>query len=373
MIGTLEQDRKYCLSYNDVMIMPSSVSNIESRSECNPFYDDGFLPIFTAPMSTVVDVENYELFTQNKIHAILPRNIDFDVRYNECINNHKWAAFSLKEFETYFISENKKFSFAQVLIDVANGHMKKIFDLVKKAKTLHKDNLVIMVGNIANPQTYREVCECGADYVRCGIGSGCGCITSSNTAIHYPLASLIDEIAQVKKEVFREKNGIAWNKMPKIIADGGIRNYSDVIKALALGADYVMVGSVFAKMKESAGKSFFRYKNCDKPIISSVKDMEQVVYRNNKYWMHDEEVEMVKIFYGMASKNGQNDLGLEKKTAEGITKELKVEYTMQGWVENMIDYLKSAMSYCDCHSIYFFKNKATVIIVTNNAYLSVNR
>lgn len=361
------------LSYNDVTILPAVVSDIASRSECNPYYLDGFLPLFTAPMSTVVDLENYDLFEENKIHAILPRNIDFETRIFECIKNNKWVSFSLGEFEKTFINDDIKFTKAKVLIDVANGHMKRIFDLVKEAKQKYKDNLIVMIGNIANPQTYNEVLKCGADYVRVGIGGGCGCITSTQTGIHMPSASLIEEVCNVKRQAFRENSGIAWNHMPKIIADGGIRNYSDVIKALALGADYVMIGSVFAKMLESAGKVFYRHVNTNKPIIASYGEMDKIIQRNNKFWLGDDEVEMIKIFYGMASKKGQDDLGLEKKTAEGTVKELKVEYTMTGWVENMTDYLKSAMSYCDCKDVSDFRYKAKVIPISNNSYMSINK
>ena len=106
------------LSYNDVTILPAVVSDIASRSECNPYYLDGFLPLFTAPMSTVVDLENYDLFEENKIHAILPRNIDFETRIFECIKNNKWVSFSLGEFEKTFINDDIKFTKAKVLISV---------------------------------------------------------------------------------------------------------------------------------------------------------------------------------------------------------------------------------------------------------------
>ena len=70
----LIKDKKY--SYYDVMVVPAKVSTIEHRSECDPFHKDGYLPIFTAPMSTVVNLNNYDLFEQNHIHAIMPRNIE---------------------------------------------------------------------------------------------------------------------------------------------------------------------------------------------------------------------------------------------------------------------------------------------------------
>ena len=102
----------------------------------------------------------------------------------------------------------------------------------------------------------------------------CGCITSSNTSIHYPMASLINDVFQVKQslQLIADSTG---KKLPYIIADGGIRNYSDVIKALALGSDYVMIGSLFASLYESCAKTV---------KIDGIK---------------------YKEFYGMASKQGQ--------------------------------------------------------------------
>ena len=361
------------LSYNDICVCPAEISDINSRSECNPYLEDNFLPLFTAPMSTVVNEENYNLFEENGIRAILPRNIDFSKRIDACINHNKWSAFSLKEFEGTFCTDNVKLSSAKVLIDVANGHMSRIFDMVKKAKAIHKDRLKVMVGNVANPRTYKHVFECGADYVRVSIGTGSGCITQSNTSIGYPIVSLISEMVQIKKEIHSENPGIAWNQLPKIVADGGIRNYSDIIKALAVGADYVMIGSVFAKMLESAApitKIDALWTNSSE-LKTMWDNLDKIQRVNGRFWYKNQEVEIYKLFYGMASKLGQQDLGLSLKTSEGIEKTLKVEYTMNSWVENFKDYIKSAMSYCNIRDINDFKN-VNVITISQNTFLSIN-
>ena len=180
----LIKDKKF--SYNDVMVIPANVSHIEHRADCDPFHKDGYLPIFTAPMSTVVNLNNYELFEQNHIHAIMPRNIEYDIRLEHALNN-KWAAFSLKEFENFFCDEGYVKEYIKkkkkVLIDIANGHMKKLFVVVKKAKRLYGETLQIMIGNIANPFTYEEVFKCGADYVRIGIGAGNGCFVEGTKVL----------------------------------------------------------------------------------------------------------------------------------------------------------------------------------------------
>ena len=362
------------LSYADVSISPAIVTTINSRSECSPFLSDGFLPLFTAPMSTVVSEDNYSLFESNRIHAILPRNLELGKRVEECIKNNKWVAFSLKEFESLFINTQLSFNIANVLIDMANGHLQRLYDLVSEAKLKYQNKIKIMVGNVANPETYRIAYASGVDYIRVSVGTGCGCITQSNTGIGYPIASLIAEMYQIKKELHSESNGLAWKDMPQIVADGGIRNYSDIIKALALGADYVMIGSVFSKMLESAApliRSEYPWKNC-KEIDDFDNDISKIERRDGKFWYKDKEIVLYKLFYGMASKLGQNDLGVNKKTAEGVEKELKVEYTIAGWTENFMDYLKSAMSYCNTRTLDLFA-QAQVIPITQNTSLSINK
>ena len=162
----------------------------------------------------------------------------------------------------------------------------------------------------------------------------CGCITSSNTSIHYPMASLVNDVFEVKQSLQLLSDSMS-TKLPYIIADGGVRNYSDVIKALALGADYVMVGSLFASMYESCAKTV---------KVDGVK---------------------CKEFYGMASKQGQIAInGQKTKTAEGITKYLPITTHLNTWVENMESYLRSAMSYTNIKDIEDFNpiNVQTVVI-----------
>jgi IMP dehydrogenase/GMP reductase len=234
----------------------------------------------------------------------------------------------------------------KALIDVANGHMKRLFDAAIEAKSIWGNNLIIMAGNMANPEAYLEYSKAGIDYVRCGIGSGFGCLSTSNTGVHMPMASLIDKIKTIKKDVehWHKQSEYIYKSVPKIIADGGIRNYDDVIKALALGADYVMIGSVFAKMLESAAPK------------------------------EEKDGETYATFYGMASREGQIAMNGEKtKTSEGIKKIIKVEYTMQGWTENFTDYLRSAMSYTNNETLDRFVNETNLIVNSENAVNVVNK
>ena len=376
----LKKDIKY--SYRDVTIVPAKVSEIEHRKDCNPFYPSGTLPLFTAPMDSVVGLENYELYEQHKIIPIIPRTVSLEQSL-EVAKTGRWVAYGLDEFEKIFTVQNPGEGY-KALIDVANGHMKKLYTLVKKAKALNP-NLTVMIGNIANPETYEECCKAGVDYVRCGIGSGECCITSSATKIHFPLASLISEIVEKKQSL--QWSG-SYKKFTKIIADGGVRGYSDAIVALALGADYVMIGSVFSKMLESSGQIFFRYKDYEKendwyPLNWDIyfnRYKSGKFYDFNEYWKgtseigdHWRPIELKKEIYGMASGKGQIAIGGKKtKTSEGIIKTIPIEYTMDSWTENFISYLRSAMSYTGAKDLNTFINKTTCIINSPLSVASVN-
>jgi hypothetical protein len=201
-------NKNISLSLSDVSIVPEVISNINSRTECIP-YVNGMLPLFTAPMSCVVSLDNINIFKKNLITPIVPRNINFDKRIENLIAGN-WVAFSLDEFEetfsksttfkdirdnsiTRFVSSNGLVLDANntyyALIDIANGHMNRLKEAIEKAKFNYEKHIVIMAGNIANPKTYVELSNAGADYIRVGIGGGSGCfvkntlITMSNNSL----------------------------------------------------------------------------------------------------------------------------------------------------------------------------------------------
>ena len=406
-------------SYNDVTIIPSIISDINSRSECNPFVDiiNNLLPIFTAPMASVVNEGNLDIFLKNGIIPIVPRNIDIE-RRKYLINEQRWVALSLKEFEDLFITNAQDRQCDSnthyfICVDIANGHMNSLYTKCAMAKELSNKlgyKLTIMTGNIANPDTYRWICNFNIrykmrviDFIRVGIGGGSGCITTSNVSTHYPQASLIDECYNIKKQLLLETEDI----LPKIIADGGIRNYDHVIKALALGTDYVMIGSLFAQCIESAGEKTYKTITFKKPLrftIERYKDFEidkngnwsayytdeyiTALIEPQQFWnsieKYNERIASLKEkksighidvkFFGMASSDGQKSISGEKtKTAEGITKYLPVKFTLSGWVNNMISYLRSAMSYTDCHNLNEFIGKPALIPNSISEIQAVNK
>jgi IMP dehydrogenase/GMP reductase len=320
--------------FNDILIKPSVTSTIDSRKTINPFYD-GFLPLITAPMDTVIDANNERHFRNLKINTCMPRgeaSID-------SFNSFSIDEISLKYYEGT-LELNGKY-----LIDIANGHMEKLLKITKSIKTDYP-KLTLMVGNVANPQTYALLSDAGADFIRIGIGNGNACSTTVHTGVGYPMASLIKECYNIS---------CTLDNPAKIVADGGMKSYSDIIKALALGADYVMVGSLFNKAIESCGDNYLWGK------IKIGKDRAESLYKMG--------FPIYKKFRGMSTKEVQKKWGKEVlTTSEGVVRFRKVEYTLKKWVDNFEDYLRSAMSYSDARTLEDFIGQVEIINITDNAY-----
>jgi IMP dehydrogenase/GMP reductase len=338
--------------FDDILIEPATLSPIRSRKEINPKYDNGYYPLMTAPMDTVISSENHQLFKQSGIFPVLPRSNKFD---SPSLSDSYFTSYGLDEFIFMFIDnepikkEIDKPTY--VLIDVANGHMEAVYNAAKQAKDKYGDKLVLMVGNVANPTTFERYCMIGVDYVRIGIGNGGGCLTTVQTGVGYPMASLI-ETCSIIRDLPHE-----LYKKTKIVADGGFKKYSDVIKALAIGADYVMLGSMLNKCLESWGETS---KEDGTWVNQFSKDAVEMLKC---------DIPLYKNFRGMSTKEVQQSWGrTDLKTSEGVVKRQKVEYTLQGWVDNFESYLRSAMSYTGKRTIEEYVGKVDYNMITQNSF-----
>ena len=340
--------------FDDILIKPSVITDINSRTQIDVLDLEDMLPIFTAPMDTVVDERSASYFVKQGIRVIQPRKQDVDSSYIST-NMSFWLSYGLREFRDVFLinTPDNRGATMYALIDIANGHMPALQIALVEAKEKYGDQLVIMVGNIANPETYELLSNSGADYIRVGIGNGGGCLTTQQTGVGYPMASLIAESFEISKRL---------SKPAKIVADGGFKKYADVIKALALGADYVMLGSILNKALESAGETT----NDKDEVIDQYSDIA-------KNYL-DVDIPLYKTFRGMSTKEVQLDWGkVEIKTSEGVVRKHKVEYTVSGWVDNFTHYLKSAMSYTNATTLELFKGKVDYMIISENAFHRYNK
>lgn len=343
---------------NDVLIAPNKITRINSRYEdIYPMYTNyidsnrivcktiNHYPLMTAPMSSVVDLNNMEKYIQQHIPVVLPRTITNYINIDK-LPDFTFVSYGLKDFD--YISQNSNKLAKFILIDIANGHINQILDIIKKAKEKHP-YIVVMAGNIANPETYKWYADSGLiNFVRVGIGNGNGCLTTQQLGVGYPIGSLIKECREIKDSYDHSKHN-----PPKIVADGGMKEYSDIIKSLALGADYVMLGSIFNKTLESSGENYLYGKKISQNLAEKLYP----------------KFPIKKKFYGMSTKIAQVKMGnSDLKTSEGVVRYRNIEYKLADWVDNFQHYLRSAMSYCDAKTLNDFIGKPKLNQITNNAY-----
>jgi IMP dehydrogenase/GMP reductase len=346
--------------FDDILIEPATLSTINSRSEINPKNTYGMLPLMTAPMDTVVCENNFHLFKNKGILPVLPRIPNPN---SDWVDTNIFLSYSLQDFEKLFL-KNKVYvpngERILALIDVANGHMENLFELSKEAKKRYGYSMRLMVGNVANPETFEKYCQIEVDLVRIGIGNGNGCLTTVQTGVGYPMASLIEECTKIQRK--KHLIGSHVHYKTEIVADGGFKKYSDVIKALALGADYVMLGSILNKALESSGET---------TRISDGLGHHEIInqFSSEAKEMFHAELPLFKTFRGMSTKEVQKAWGKEElTTSEGVVRRNKVEYTLDGWVKNFEDYLKSAMSYTGKKELHRFIGGVKINMISQNSF-----
>ncbi len=364
----------------DISIVQAKVSDIGSRSNTNPYVDicgRGSLPLFVAPMATVVDANNYRKFIENNVTPVVPRSafdktID-DFKKRIIMSLETFVSFSMSEMEDVTNKDSQEYiemlyradlygrcksvyNKMHICIDIAHGTLKRLFRICRKLKSLFGDAVVIMTGNIANPEAYEECCKNGIDWVRCSIGTGSRCTTSCNTAVHYPMATLLDEIRIVRNRIERKakfKNLFRKKKMTitKVIADGGIKNFDDIAKSLVLGADAVMCGKLFNECEEAAYPAYF-----------AANEMEFI--EGDRYTSTDNpKLKKYREYFGMSTHIAKPLIGTTSDySQEGISYPTEVKYTLKEFTKMVKDYLRSSMSYTNCGTIDEFRKNCEVIV-----------
>ena len=220
-----------------------------------------------------------------------------------------------------------------VIIDTAHGHTKGVVDVLKAVKAKFK-NLDVIVGNIATADAAKYLVEAGADAVKVGIGPGSICTTRIVAGVGYPQLSAVMEVAQA----------IQGSGIP-VIADGGIRYTGDIPKAIAAGADAVMLGSLLAGTKESPG--------------------ETIIYEGRKF----------KSYRGMGSveamKKGSKDRyfqdvedDIKKLVPEGIVGRVPYKGELLESMVQFIGGLRAGMGYCGAKNIEDMKTKTQFVEIT---------
>lgn len=217
-----------------------------------------------------------------------------------------------------------------IVIDTAHGHTRGVIGTVEKVKNKYPE-LQVVAGNVGTPEGTRDLIRAGADAVKVGIGPGSICTTRVVAGAGVPQITAVYDCAQEAV-----KHGIP------IIADGGIKYSGDVVKAIAAGADVVMLGSLLAGCEESPG------------------DME--IYQGRSY----------KVYRGMGSlgamKEGSKDRYFQedqkKLVPEGVEGRVPYRGTLADSVFQLIGGLRAGMGYCGTATIEELKTKTRFIRIT---------
>ena len=220
-----------------------------------------------------------------------------------------------------------------VCLDSAHGHTKGVIDALKKIKKEFK-NLQVIAGNIATGSGAKALADAGADAVKVGIGPGSICTTRIVAGAGVPQITALLEVTAVLK-----------NKNVGIIADGGIRYTGDMVKALASGADCVMMGGVFAGTEESPG--------------------ETIIYEGRKFKQYRGMGSLGAMAQGSSDRYFQNgDNGSKKFVPEGIEGRIAYKGNLDEVVHQFTGGLRAGMGYCGAKDISALQ-QATFIQITN--------
>ena len=239
-------------------------------------------------------------------------------------------------------------------IDSAHGHSSRVLDAVRQVKKRFPD-VALLAGNIATYEGAKALIEAGADAVKVGIGPGSICTTRMVTGAGMPQITAISEAYRAGKEF-----GIP------IIADGGIKYSGDVAKAIAAGANVVMIGSLFAGVDESPGetilyqgRSFKAYRGMGSLSAMSQGSGERYFQGSQDLGGEPERQE------GVVAREQSNQNRLAKFVPEGIEGRVPHRGPLEAMVYQLVGGLRSGMGYLGCASIEDMQTKSRFVRISN--------
>lgn len=319
------------LSYDDVLLVPR-YSDIRSRSEVNIETNLGnglvlSLPIIASPMDTISEAAMAASLGDAGGAAIIHRynGIETQTRMVEIarevsrsdINVGGAVGISGDFVERARALINAGATF--LCVDVAHGHHILMKEAIQQIRNAVGHDIHLMAGNIATLEGICDLADWGADSIRCNIGGGSICSTRVQTGHGVPGLQTIIDCAKTDREV-------------TIIADGGIKNSGDMVKAIACGADAVMCGSLLAGTDETPGKI--------------TEDL------NGTRW---------KTYRGMASKEAQVNWRGNYSSYEGVSARVPYRGSVVNILEDLERGIRSGFSYSGARSLPEFQSVAKII------------
>jgi IMP dehydrogenase len=317
------------ITYDDVLLVPN-YNHHESRRHVDVSMTDRTgklqlgLPVFTANMDSVTESPMANFIGEKGGMGVLHRFLSIERNIEEFrLSRHKvFVSVGCSEAELERAEALRDAGANYFCVDVAHAHGKYVGKTLERLREL-LPNACLMAGNVATYAGADYLSACGADIIKVGIGGGSVCTTRIKTGFGVPNLTAITECAKVDRS---------------IVADGGIRNPGDIVKALAFGADFVMIGGMLAGSRPTPG---------------------QVIQKTAE--------KKVKQYRGMASFEAQHDFlgGVpEWKTAEGVAVEVAYREDEEGILADIIGGLRSGLTYGGAASIKELQRKMSYVIVT---------
>jgi len=312
------------LSFDDVLLEPK-YSDIESRSQVdigNHLSETAYLelPVISSPMDTVTEDEMaWSIYDEGGLGVVHRYNtIEEQVALVKKRRGFKAAAVGVTgEYEARACALYDA-GVRYLCLDVAHGHHILVKNALKILRDVFGNEVHLMAGNVATLEAFNDLADWGADSIRVGIGGGSICSTRVNTGHGIPTFQSIHDCSYSDRDA-------------KIIADGGIKNSGDIVKALAAGADFVMLGSMLAGTDESPGEIF--------------------TSGNKKY----------KVYRGMASRSAQMDWRGQSSSPEGISTTILYKGPVADILRDIAGNIRSGFSYTGSRDLRDFQSKATFL------------
>tara|TARA_Y100000034_G_scaffold136717_1_gene215156 strand:+ start:3639 stop:4712 length:1074 start_codon:yes stop_codon:yes gene_type:complete len=329
---------KKTLSFDDVLLTPN-YSDIESRSEINTTNILGshelVLPIISSPMDTVTGVDMATSMALMGGMGIVHRysTVEKQVEIVEDVLDYTAESMDTCPVAAAigvsgdFLDRAKalyEVGVTTICVDVAHGHHILMERALKTLKDTFGERMHIIAGNVATLKAFNDLASWGADSIKVGIGGGSICSTRIKTGHGMPTLQSIFECAQSDKKA-------------KLIADGGIKTSGDIVKALAAGADFVMLGSLLAGTDESPGG-----------IHTSLDGKKYKVYR------------------GMASHEAQMDWRGKISSLEGVSTTIPYKGSVTPILSDLKRGIRSGFSYSGARTLEELHAKAKFIQQTSS-------
>ena len=337
---------KEALTFDDVTMAPkySEVLPSEVNTSTNLSKNLSLkIPLLTSAMDTVTESKMAIAIAKAGGIGVIHRNLDIKEQIEEIKKVKKQkllvgAAVGAGPLELKRAEAILKEKVDLIVVDTAHGHSKKVAEIIKIIKKTKTNKTTLCAGNIATAEAAKFLVKLGVDVVKVGIGPGSICTTRLIAGIGVPQLSAILEV----------KKGIK-NKKIKIISDGGIKYSGDIAKALAAGADAVMIGSLFAGTTETPGK---------------------LIKKKGKLY---------KSFRGMGSVGAMNkgsadryfqirQKDISKYVPEGVEGFVKFKGDVESIIYKLIGGLKSSMGYLGARKVLNLKIKPNFIKITKAGF-----